>query len=178
MENPSVGRENSRNVFTSFKNLNRKGCNKGFTLIELFIVIAIIGTLSAIAVPNYLGYKNKAMIMVAVTDIKMIEKQIALYVFQNEGQYPDSLNDLTTIGAIRDPWGNPYQYQRIIGEKLTGKDHIEPRKDHNTHPVNSDYDLCSMGKDGKSHKNFTNPSSQDDVVRANDGGYVGLVSNY
>lgn len=178
MENPSVGRENSRNVFTSFKNLNRKGCNKGFTLIELFIVIAIIGTLSAIAVPNYLGYKNKAMIMVAVTDIKMIEKQIALYVFQNEGQYPDSLNDLTTIGAIRDPWGNPYQYQRIIGEKLTGKDHIEPRKDHNTHPVNSDYDLCSMGKDGKSHKNFTNPSSQDDVVHANDGGYVGLVSNY
>ena len=178
MENLSLDCENNVNGYPCSKRFNGNGSNKGFTLIELFIVIAIIGTLSAIAVPNYIRYRYDALITVAITDIKMIEKQIDLFVFENDGQYPDSLNDLTTIGAIRDPWGNPYQYTRINGAKLTGKDHVTPRKDHFTHPVNSDYDLCSMGKDGKSHVNFTNPVSQDDIVRANDGAYVGFVSNY
>ena len=45
-------------------------------------------------------------------------------------------------------------------------------------PVNSDYDLYSMGKDKKSAAPFTAKASRDDVVRANNGGYVGLAINY
>jgi general secretion pathway protein G len=178
MENPSLYYENSVNDFACSKRLRRNGCNRGFTIIEVCIVIAIIGTLSAIALPNYIRYRNEALIVAAITDIRMIEKRISIFVFENDGQYPNSLNDLPTIGTINDPWGNPYQYLRIIGASLTGKDKITPRKDHGTHPVNSDYDLYSMGKDGKSNDAFTASASQDDIVRANDGGYVGLVSNY
>ena len=45
-------------------------------------------------------------------------------------------------------------------------------------PVNSDYDLYSMGRDGKSNAPFTAKMSRDDIVRANDGQFVGLASEY
>jgi hypothetical protein len=54
----------------------------------------------------------------------------------------------------------------------------KPRKDHQLHPINCDYDLYSMGKDGKTAAPLTAKISQDDIIRANNGGYVGLVSNY
>jgi len=174
MENSSLDGENSLNDFACSKRLNRNSCNRGFTLIEVFIVIAIIGCISAIALPNYLRYKNNAMIAVAVTDIRMIEKQISLFAFDNDGQLPDSLNDLTTIGTINDPWGNPYEYLRIAGGDV--KKMGEMRRNMIDVPVNQDYDLYSMGKDGQSQSSFKVNVSRDDVVRAYDGSYVGLVS--
>jgi general secretion pathway protein G len=178
MNNP-IGKQfwNCENSFSDFaysKRLNRNGWNRGFTLIEVFIVIAIIGTLSAIAIPNYLRYKNEAMIMVAVTDIRMIEKQISLFAFDNDGQLPDRLSDLTTIGTVNDPWGHPYQYLRIDGGSVKGKGKL--RKNMSDNPVNTDYDLYSMGKDGRSKPQFPKAESRDDIVRAYEGQYVGLVS--
>jgi len=166
--------ENSFNDFAYSKRITRNRWNRGFTLIEVCIVIAIIGTLSAIAIPNYLGYKNKAKIMVAVTDIRMIEKQIALFVFNNEGQLPNNLSDLTTIGTINDPWGNPYQYTRIDGGSVKGKAKL--RRNMSDNPVDTDYDLYSMGRDGLSKPEFKYKDSRDDIVRAYEGQYVGLVS--
>jgi len=176
VKSPFLDCENSANGFACSKPFNRSGCNKGFTLIEIMVVIAIIGCLSAIALPNYLKYKNKAMIATAVADIRIIEKQIALFVFDNAGQLPNDLNQLPTIGIVYDPWGNPYRYLRINGGLPSAPGFA--RKDHMLVPVNSDYDLYSMGKDGRSKPAFTAASSQDDIVRANDGGYVGPVSNY
>jgi len=45
-------------------------------------------------------------------------------------------------------------------------------------PINSDFDLYSMGKDGRSVAPLTAKDSRDDIVRANDGGYVGLASEF
>jgi len=138
------------------------------------IVIAIIGTLSAIAVPNYIYYRYEALITVAITDVRMIEKQITLFVFDNDGQLPNNLSDLTTIGTINDPWGNPYQYLRIAGGNIKGKGKV--RRNMSDNPVNTDYDLYSMGKDGQSQTQFKAKQSRDDIVRAYNGSYVGLVS--
>jgi len=173
MENLSLDCENSINDFVCSKSLNRNGCNRGFTLIEVFIVIAIIGTLSAIAAPNYIKYRYEALITVAVTDVRMIEKQISLFVFDNNGQLPDSLSELTNIGTVNDPWGNPYQYLRIAGGTANQG---QIRKNMSDNPVNTDYDLYSMGKDGQSLTQFKSKFSRDDVVRAYNGSYVGLVS--
>ena len=52
------------------------------------------------------------------------------------------------------------------------------RKDKNLVPVNTDYDLYSMGEDGRSVGPFTAKASRDDIVRANDGGFVGLAADY
>ena len=52
------------------------------------------------------------------------------------------------------------------------------RMDRALHPLNSDFDLYSMGADGQSVAPITTKVSQDDIIRANDGGYIGLARNY
>jgi len=147
----------------------------GFTLIEVMIVIAIMGILSSIAVPNYIKYKEKARLEVAMIDVRMIEKKIAIFEVEN-GELPDDLSEIG-MDKVLDPWGRPYNYLKIRGNDGKGKK-FKPRKDHSLHPINTDYDLYSVGKDGKSTAPLTAKISQDDIVRANNGGYFGLVSNY
>ncbi|MCP4368676.1 MAG: prepilin-type N-terminal cleavage/methylation domain-containing protein, partial [Deltaproteobacteria bacterium] len=73
----------------------------GFTFIEIMIAIAIVGTLAAIAIPNYISYKKKAEGNVAVRDIKRIDDAINVYVVEN-GELPDSLDDIG-LGDLKDP---------------------------------------------------------------------------
>ena len=61
------------------KNFRINRGEKGFTLIELMIVIAIIGILAAVAIPNYIEYKNKAYCTATVNDAKAIGSQLADY---------------------------------------------------------------------------------------------------
>ena len=87
-------------------------------------------------------------------------------------QYPDDLSELGFPNTT-DPWGNPYQYTKVEGTPQG-----QLRKDRFMVPVNSDFDLYSMGPDGRSSTPFTAARSRDDIVRANDGGYVGTVENF
>ena len=171
MEKLHVDGENNSNDFPASNNLNRNDYSRGFTLIEIMIVIAIIGTLSALALPNYLKYKNNARVAAASADVRIIEKQISLYVFDNNGQLPNNLSVLPNIGTLNDPWGNPYQYLKIDGGSPPGL-----RRNMSDNPVNTDYDLYSLGKDGVSKPQFKFKDSFDDIVRAYEGRYVGLVS--
>ena len=164
----------------------RKQNFSGFTLVELMIVTSIIAILASIAIPTFSSYLNKARNITATGDIQTIGKDILAYQITND-HFPDDLSQVDN-GSVMDPWGNPYQYLNIEdfsgkgkkgekgkkGKKGKGKS----REDRFKVPINSDFDLYSMGKDGKSKKSLTSKTGRDDIVRANNGSYVGPAWKY
>lgn len=73
--------------------------NKGFTLIELMIVIAIIGILSAVAIPNFINARDKGRITAAISALRIIQTGLELYM-ANIDIYPTcSEDDLVRDGA-------------------------------------------------------------------------------
>lgn len=146
--------------------------HKGFTLIELMIVVAITGTLASIATPYYFGYIELARVNSAISEIMGIDIAVTTFMSEN-GRFPNTLIEAGLDDPV-DPWGNLYVYYPL--NNVPPK--VKIRKNKSLHPVSTDFDLYSMGKDGKSVAPFTAQASQDDVVRANDGAFVGLVANY
>lgn len=145
----------------------RPASRLGFTLVELLSVVAIIGTLSALAIPRVSGFVEKARVARAIGDIKAIQTNL-----DTQDSLPD---DLSVFGPIRlDPWSRPYVYNKFEDKKVPKG----ARRDRFLVPINSTYDLYSLGKDGDSKAPLSAKASQDDVIRANDGGFIGLAARY
>ena len=145
-----------------------------WTLIELMIGIAIVGLLAAIAVPQYIGYVEKARRTETIADFRAMEGRIESY--RSEfGELPETLAAVIKPPPV-DAWGNPYEYLNL--GTVTNQTKKKIRKDKNLHPINSDYDLYSKGPDGKTVAPLTAKHSRDDIIRANDGAFIGLATDY
>lgn len=118
--------------------------NRGFTLVEMLLVLVILATLAAIVYPKFTGRTEQAKTTAAKTEIASI--MLALNSFEvDNGYYPKSLAALMDQpsdasnwhgpylekGIPKDPWGNDYAYE------YPGK-----------HTANG-FDLMSMGADGR-----------------------------
>lgn len=127
--------------------LKRGGRQRGFTLLEVMVVVVILGILAALVVPNIIGRPDEARVAAAKQDIASIMQALKLYRLDNH-RYPSTEQGLQALVAKpatapvpenwkaggylerlpKDPWGHPYQY-------------LNPG-------VHGEIDLFSLGADG------------------------------
>jgi general secretion pathway protein G len=143
----------------------------GWTLLELLMALGVLAVLLSLAVPAWTGYRNKAKSLQAGQEIALMATVIEG--FRNErGAYPDSLDDVQ-LGGRQDPWGRAYRYYNVEKRGRGGA-----RKDRALNPINTDFDLSSAGADGETHGQVSHRRSADDILRANNGRFVGLGADF
>jgi general secretion pathway protein G len=126
----------------------RRRLERGFTLVEIMVVVVIIGILGALVVPKLLGRTGESRVVAAKVDISSLMQALKLYKLDNQ-RYPTTeqglqalvvkptsgpaANGWKTGGYLdklpKDPWGNPYQY-------------LSPG-------VHGEVDIYSLGADGQ-----------------------------
>lgn len=144
----------------------------GVTLLETMLAVGLLGILTAIAIPAYGGYVTRANNSRAAADIREISLRITKFELDNVS-LPSSLADIEA-DDLTDPWGRRYEFLNFDG--LRGRGPV--RKDGRLNPINTDYDLYSRGKDGETATPLRARQSQDDIVRASNGRFVGVAAEY
>lgn len=91
--------------------------DKGFTLVELLIVIIILVVLTGIAIPAYAIVNNRAREAACESEMSNIAKSLEIYIagynaYPDENNFPDALitSEIMTNFPVNDPWETPYQY--------------------------------------------------------------------
>jgi general secretion pathway protein G len=132
------------------------------------VVMAILGILALMAATKIQEAVERARVARAIADIRAIQVSV-----DSSDPLPLTLAQVGFGGRL-DPWGRPYVYNPFRQLDRPGS----ARRDRFLVPLNSEYDLYSVGRDGASRSPLTVPVSFDDVIRANDGGFIGLASRY
>lgn len=108
--------------------------SKGFTLLELLVVVVIIGLLAGYVAPRYFAQVGKSEVQVARAQIDAFEKALDQYRLEKR-RYPTAQEGLVAVQPYlkktlpNDPWGRPYVYRQ------TG--------------ASGEFEVVSLGRDGK-----------------------------
>ena len=143
--------------------------HNGFNIFELMTSLALLSLLGSVAIPAYTDYAERVQLNRAIGDISRISVEIGRWRTDNLDALPARLADMG-ISAGRDPWGNRYVYSPARVDRTTNTHPAEGQR-----PVNSDFDLYSYGPDGQTDKHRSGQFGADDIVRVNDGAFIGMA---
>jgi general secretion pathway protein G len=129
--------------------LQKEKRKRGFTLMEILIVVAIIGLLAALVMPNILGRYEKSKEEIAKAQLEMLSTAIEAFRLDT-GRYPNSLDELINC---QDPKCRaPYLAKKEIPKDPWGRDYV-----YKYPGEHGPYDLYSLGPDGQlNEKAITN----------------------
>lgn len=106
----------------TMKNFRPRHNDKGFTLIEILVVMAIIGMLAVMVAPNIFRQQAGAMRDAAISQISTLETALDTYRL-DVGEYPDELDGLMTNDSGRAAWNGPY-LRREVPRDPWGNDYV------------------------------------------------------
>lgn len=122
----------------------KRNRRKGFTLVELLVVIVILALLAGIVAPKFFGQIGKAKRDLARPKMVPIQSAIEAYLL-NTGEYPSSLNDLLDCpSGLEDNWRGPYLSPKQLLDPWDNPYIYVPEGTVNP----GSYDLISYGADG------------------------------
>lgn len=111
---------------------------KGMSLVEIMVVIAIIGIITTVIAVNVIGAQDEAYRGATCIQMKQVENAMVMYAAKHKGKFPSTSEGLAAAKSLLpnnevpvDPWGNAYQY-------------FSPGT-HGQH----DFELISLAKDGR-----------------------------
>lgn len=134
------------------------------------MVVALIAVLLGIGMPVYDSYRERTRVAQASRDIAALGASVSRFSLDNR-RFPETL-DQVGVPPL-DPWGRPYVYYNVEANGRGGA-----RKDRRLNPLNTDFDLYSLGKDGRTRPQISQRDSEDDIIRASNGRYVGKAADY
>jgi general secretion pathway protein G len=121
----------------------------GFTLLEILIVVAIIGLIASLIVPNIIGRYEKSKEEIAKAQLEMLSSAIEAFRL-DVGRYPNTLDEL--INSTEPNWRGPYLAKKQIPKDPWGKDY-----QYKYPGEHGSYDLYSLGPEGQlGEKSITN----------------------
>ncbi|MCP4644734.1 MAG: type II secretion system major pseudopilin GspG [bacterium] len=127
---------------------SHKKRNRGFTLIELMVVLIILALLAVVIAPNVVGKSDEAKMTKAKTDIAMIESLLDQF-YLDMGRYPTSEEGVRVLyyqpEDDTDKWKGPYPKKPIPNDPWDNPYIYESPGTHSGQP----YELASYGKDGE-----------------------------
>lgn len=124
------------------KNIRNREMNRGFTLVELLLVLVILALIGGLVLPGIIGKAEGAKVKAASSQISRLQMAVESF-YLDTGTTPDNLDSLVSESGGIDGWNGPYVKSSSLKDPW-GREYV-----YNYPGEHGDFDIYSLGADGQ-----------------------------